>query len=319
MTFGYGAGDYAIKQGFIGELRSLLDENFELKQKIEDSLDNDSKAFEAFLDASGDVMNASVNQNFPGLKSLANTLSNIVEFSIDQGVAPRTITNNADFIEFGLSRRVVNEDKSFKGSYGKGATENQQSRGINLQSMLKVNDPAGKDSSGQAARYKGAKQAPVLITQSIDALVMMRALSRLKEKLGRGFYAAQIFDGVMMTPKKARMFSEQLHKELIYIGNNYDMVGSLMEEIFKLDPAKFMELAKINNPKQGPQLIKNYKNSVKAIMKLALSGAKPVYVKGEKISLVKMIEGLERRSKAYMKTLNLKDMYQYGWDFPAKK
>jgi hypothetical protein len=191
--------------------------------------------------------------------------------------------------------------------------------------MKRVNDPAGVASDSNAefkpgedhvGILKAVKQAPVLVTQSIDSLVMMRTMDKMKQKLGGEFYAAQIFDGVMMMPSHAKLFSDALHRELIHMGKNYSIINSLLESIYNTDPQRFKDMAKahgMSKPSTDPVEIMSH--ALKNIPKIKIYNQKTG--KDEFHPIRKVINGLNARSAEYVKKMKLENMYQYGWDFPA--
>ena len=340
MTFGYGAGNPAIAAGFKEELWKRFDEDAEFKEKAMDILGVDNHAdLATFVNESADIMVSAVGTNFPALKTLSRVISAITSTAVLLGIPPHTITDNNDFIEFGLSNRVIDEDKSFAASVrkGKGVSSKQRGRIISISPMMRENDPAGlsADRYGtfdaktmHVSTLKASSQAPVLVTHAIDSLVMMRSMDKMKQKLGNNFYAAQIFDGVMMMPAHAQMFSDALHRELIHMGKNYSIVNSLLESLYNQDPGRFKEMAQRNGMKEGEDF-----NDYEKVMKHAIMSTKenaeivipdiPVFnVKtGEDTyhSLRQLVPYLEDLRAKYVKKMKIENMYQYGWDFPAKK
>jgi len=332
MTFGYGAGEASIKNAFKNELWSEIENSAEFKGKLKEIL-KDERLFHKFVEDSAVAMQTAIGTNFPNLQSLSKVIAAIVTRAVELGVAPRTITDNNDFIEFGLSERVIDKSKSFKGSLNKKATAKQKSRSLYFNTFERVNDPAGKtySKSAEIGTYKASKQAPVLVTQSMDSLVMMRTMDKMKKRFGNNFYAAQIFDGVMIPPKHAKAFSEALHKELIHLGKNYNVINNLLEGIYNTDPARFYDWA----VKAGME--KKHEHNWQEIMRYALGtentkeGMPAIYIynrmkseaAGKTIktphSVQKIINRLNTLRGEYVAKMNIEDMYQYGWDFPTRQ
>lgn len=336
MIFGYGAGDDTINGSFVEFLSEKIEGNVELKAMINSY---GAGAMTKFLELSGKMMVKSVQTNFPEMQELAKVLSSISGYAASIGIEPHVISADYDWVEFGLSQRV--KDNRFSGSYEAGKRIDGKARkgrpgSIDVQTMRRFLDSQGvevKGSDGQTLRVKfdaavhkianlkAAKQAPVLITQSIDAIVMMRAIANLKKnsKAKGGFFAAQIYDGILMTPKDAREFSEALHKEIMYVSKHYSSIHSLIESIEDLDKERFREVARLTKiEKTGRELTVKEKEEIEnSPMRFFLSQVPWKGKKGD--TIIESIRRLDARRAEAVKKMDLKKMYQYAWDWPSSK
>lgn len=332
MIFGYGAGDATIREGFSEYLSETLEGS-----KIFTDLKNtyNQKAINTFLDLSGKMMVKAVQTNFPEMQELAKVLSSITGYAVSLGIEPHTITDDYDYIEFGLSQRVLDEDGRMKGSYKPGK---RKGRGgpVLIQRMKRLLDASGvetKGASGETIRVKydkavhkltslkASKQAPVLITQAIDAIVMMRAISNLRKnaKSKDGFFAAQIYDGMLMTPKDAQEFSHALHKEIMKVSRDYSSVNKLIESIQDLDSERFQEIARVTYANElGRELTKKELTKVNQNpLRFFLANVPWRGKKGD--TVINAISRIEKRRAEAVKRMDINKMYQYAWDWPATK
>lgn len=328
MIFGYGAGDATIDKNFQEFLAEKIEGDKNLKAMIDSY---GSKAMEKFLALSGKMMVKSIQTNFPEMQELAKVLSSITGYAASLGIEPHVSTPDNDWIEFGLSQRI--KDKRFRGSYKQGNKKGRPGE-ITVQTMKRFLDSQGVEVTDSMTKeklkvkfdstvhrissLKAAKQAPVLITQSIDALVMMRAIANLREKSKSkaSFFAAQIYDGILMTPKDAREYSEALHKEILYISKHYSSIHNLIDSIAELDAGRFYEIARMQRREiLGRDLTKKEeaelkKNPVKYFLAQVPWRGK----KGD--TIIAAINRIDKRRAEAVKKLDLKKMYQYAWDWP---
>jgi len=335
MVFGYGAGAGTIKSGFKQHLEDVFERDAELRNKISSMTDG---KLNDFIDLSGDMMVNAVETNFPQMRTLAKVLSSITGYAASIGIEPHVLTDDYDYIEFGLSQRIANDEASFTGSYAKGSKK-KVGRKISMTTFDRVNNPRGViDKFGNRVEYdseiheisdlKAAKQAPVLVTQSIDALIMMRAIAKLKKKIGAGFSAGQIFDGVLMPPAHAQQFSDALHQEMLKVGRTYSSTFKLTEAISELDAKRFKKIAKLKKKgkksltEEDKEFLKMNQNPVEFF----LVDVPPITVYNPKnpkkpfrITVEEAIRRLDKHRDALIKKLDAKKMSQYGWNFKAVK
>jgi len=331
MIFGYGAGEATIKQGFKEHLFDFFEGNAAARDKIHQITGNINQ----FIDLSGDMMVNSVETNFPQMRLLAKTLSSITGYAASLGIAPNTLTDDYDFVEFGLSQRIRNDDATFSGSYQNVSDVSKKKRGrrIEMTTFDRVNDPQGLvDKFGNRVTFdsrlhkiadlKAAKQAPVLVTQSMDALTMMRAIAKLKKKFGSQMAVGQIYDGILMPPMHAQAFSDALHQELYNIGKNYSSVNSLKEAIIDLDRERFHELARLNRKtkKSLTDDDKEFLEKNKGAVHFFFKDAPKISVMGKDgkktyMSVLDAIRKIENARNKLIKKLDPSKMSQYGWNF----
>lgn len=330
MIFGYGAGEATIKQGF----KEYLFDRFESKPaeaaQVEKIIGKGN--LNQFIDISGDMMVNSVETNFPQMRLLAKTLSSITGYAASLGLAPQTLTDDYDYVEFGLSQRIRNDDATFSGGYAKGSKK-KKGRRIEMTTFDRVNDPKGLvDKFGNRVTFnpklhkisdlKAAKQAPVLVTQSMDALTMMRAIAKLKKKFGSQMAVGQIYDGILMPPMHAQAFSDALHQELYKIGKNYSSVNSLKEAIIDLDRERFNELARLGRkPKKSlTDNDKEFLEKNEGAAHFFFKDAPKISVMGKNgkksyMSVLDAIRKIETARNKLIKKLDPSKMSQYGWNF----
>jgi len=336
MIFGYGAGDTTISSNFQGYLAEKLDGH----PIMRDMLQEKGKAqVEKFLAISGKMMVKSVQTNFPEMRELAKVLSSITGYAASLGIEPHTITADYDWIEFGLSQRIADDNSRMKGSYKAGAKPKGRPGAVEVQTMVRFLDAMGvetKGDSGQTIKtkfnvgtnklhnLKASKQAPVLITQSIDSLVMMRAIANLRANAQskNGFFAAQVYDGMLMTPKDAQGSSDALHREIMRISRDYSSVDKLIESITDLDAERFYEIARLNyKAKIGRELTEAEEAKVKENpMKFILDQVPWKNEYGKKVeNISSAISRISKRRAEAVKKMDLAKMYQYAWNWPTKK
>jgi|LWDU01.1.fsa_nt_gi hypothetical protein len=359
MIFGYGAGDATIRADFAEFLRERLEADPQLKAWLDGY---GSKFTNDFVKLSGNMMVNAVNTNFPQMRKLSSVLSAIAGYAAILGLDPQTITDGYDYVEFGLSQRVKDEEYSFRGSYGQGF-QNPRSAGQNIdfQIFRRVVDSLGtefrndagelvrgtltpEEARSKLANLKASKQAPVLITHAMDSLIMMRALAKLRKnaKSKKGFFAAQIYDGVLMTPKDAREFSEALHKEVMHISRNYSSIKSLkgsIEDLYieSVQKQDMLKRKKANFDKAQKKEKKGLKLSKKdeayldkpltayeeeflkrKLVKFFIAKV-PYQEKGKKKKITQAIAELDKARQNVVNKMDLNKMYQYAWDWPATK
>jgi DNA polymerase III epsilon subunit-like protein len=82
------------------------------------------------------------------------------------------------------------------------------------------------------AVLKAATQAAVLITHNFDSINMLNGIMKAR-KLGAGS-AAQVFDGIFMTPLDAKNYSKQLNKEFLRLHSEFFYLNQFMSDIKKI-------------------------------------------------------------------------------------
>jgi hypothetical protein len=89
------------------------------------------------------------------------------------------------------------------------------------------------DADMQDAILKAATQAAVLITHNLDATNMLEGIMRARAKSKVGS-AAQVFDGIFMTPKDARTYSKYLNQEFFRLHNEFHYIDQFKRDLEKL-------------------------------------------------------------------------------------
>jgi len=89
------------------------------------------------------------------------------------------------------------------------------------------------DADMQDAILKAATQAAVLITHNLDATNMLEGIMRARANSKVGS-AAQVFDGIFMTPKDARTYSKHLNQEFFRLHNEFHYIDQFKRDLEKL-------------------------------------------------------------------------------------
>jgi DNA polymerase III epsilon subunit-like protein len=89
------------------------------------------------------------------------------------------------------------------------------------------------DADMKDAILKAATQAAVLITHNLDATNMLQGIMNAR-KPGKLGSAAQVFDGIFMTPKDARTYSKHLNKEFFRIHNEFHYIDQFKRDLESL-------------------------------------------------------------------------------------
>jgi len=237
MIFGYGAGPSTIKREVGAWVDNILSDAS--KGDLLGALEATGYSIDDVKTVLGWGVTEGVKTDFGVIKNLNSVMQGLAEAAINSGVAPTYTTREGHIINFG---QWVNEvDTSVKGipvRYRKDA----KNQGINVKAYARkksvepffvteyTDDSTGKTTT--KIGMKAIKQAGVLTTQAQDGInigMTMQALDKMYPS--GGSKAAQIFDAVMVTPKRARMVSRQLNEDFYKLNREWSMVEEFMREL----------------------------------------------------------------------------------------
>jgi len=85
----------------------------------------------------------------------------------------------------------------------------------------------------EGAILKAATQAAVLITHHLDATNMLQGIMNARSK-GNVGSAAQVFDGIFMTPKDAKPYADALNKEFFRLHNEFFYLDQFKSDLESL-------------------------------------------------------------------------------------
>jgi hypothetical protein len=95
------------------------------------------------------------------------------------------------------------------------------------------NDHKDFDPEMQGSILKAATQAAVLITHNLDATNMLDGIIATRKDKSIGS-AAQVFDGIFMTPKDARAYSRNLNAAFFKLHNEFHYLAQFKRDLEKL-------------------------------------------------------------------------------------
>ena len=242
MIFGYGAGWNKINDTVDGGITDILNENPDIAAVFNAEF-NDPGSKRAVADAFHDAFKTGIETNFEGIHELSQLLSTLASEAVAQGIDPKAITVDGRTLLFGLDWSELESEKAFF------------DRGIDVRPKKKVLLPGGRviKKEGQydrlarsgemvektnrltgakflvpAGTLKSATQAAVLLTHNNDAANIGESFLEMAKNPDTNI-AAQIFDGVLTTPKQADKTSKQLNKDFVKIAKANSNLVRLMD------------------------------------------------------------------------------------------
>jgi hypothetical protein len=237
MIFGYGAGDARIKE--------------EVAAWVDDALSNPANShISEFLKIAGVSIDDAkrelglgvvegVKTDFGVVKNLNEVMQGLAEAAINSDVAPTYTTREGHIINLGQWYNQV--DTSVEGvpvkysgkhkDWGLNVKAYPRKKGVEPFSVTESTNAK----TGEVTRKVGQKaisQAGVLTTQAQDGInigMTMQALE--KAYTSGGSRAAQIFDAMMITPKRGRFVAKQLNGDFYKMNKEWSMVEEFMREL----------------------------------------------------------------------------------------
>jgi hypothetical protein len=213
-----------------------------------------------------------VKTDFGVIKNLNEVMQGLAEAAINSKIAPTYTTREGHIIPFGQWYNEV--DTSVEGIPVKYSGKENANWGLNVKAYprkkgiepFSVTESISKK-TGELVKKVGQKaisQAGVLTTQAQDGInigMTMQALDKLYPS--GGARAAQIFDAMMVTPKRGGMVARQLNNDFYKLNKEWSMVEEFMRELVAKDvkiPVKLQDkVADILSAKRD--LFKNLKAS----------------------------------------------------------
>ena len=233
MIFGYGAGDGVImdqaKLWIAEKLQSLDSSEYDLYHELVG--DNQ----EAIMDTIAYAMKDSVHSSFKDVKKLSSIMTELTTLAVEQGIDPELITFGGHSILFGYksSERIAGlgfDDRGVEvkptqtkldpqarivkpdASKGEKFYDRKARPGETTERLIKKGPNKGKTFEVLAGQLKAATQAAVLPTHNNDGINIGKTFNEIAAKHGI-HVGAQIFDGVLVTPKKAAAMAKQLNQD----------------------------------------------------------------------------------------------------------
>ena len=177
----------------------------------------------------------------------------------------RKINNSLD----AFNAPIFNVDASFnigaKTNRREGSGTEYQVDAKYIRAHRNTTDVAIRESIDKAV-LKAATQAAVLITHNFDSINMLNGIMNAR-KLGAGS-AAQVFDGIFMTPLDASNYSKQLNKEFLRLHSNFFYLDQFMSDIKKLieDDAIDTRTGKMKKKRFDTQTIKRLYKDMNTVL-----------------------------------------------------
>ncbi len=236
MIFGYGAGASTINREVAAWVDSILADKSQ--GNILEALEATGYSVDDVKTVLGWGVNEGVKTDFGVVKNLNEVMQGLAKAAIDAEVAPTYTTREGHIINFGQWLNEV--DTSQEGipvRYKKGVEP-----GINVKAYARkksiepfhVTEHTAKDTGEKYFKtgVKAVKQAGVLTTQAQDGINIGMTMQALAKKYpSGGSRAAQIFDAVMVTPKRGSMASRQLNNDFYKLNKEWSMVKEFMQEL----------------------------------------------------------------------------------------
>ena len=215
MIFGYGAGDATIKRTvgiYVDELMSNPN-----NRVVHDKLigEDSDVTVQQVRDRLGDIAVEAVGTEFTAVKKLNEVMASMAKIAANAGINPIITTAEGHRINLGLFESK--QDLEF-------GTAGYVDVGGGVQTAIKrgqINPQAGN---------KAATQAGVLGTHANDGINIGMTMNHFADTQ-RGNVAAQVFDGVMMPPKYAAEYSDQLNRDFYVLNKQFTAVTSLANNL----------------------------------------------------------------------------------------
>ena len=246
MIFGYGASAGTIIGDTYDYVMGEYESRAEVKQQVDDIIGSSDTDLETVFNAIAESMVGAVETSFPHIKELAVLLSAIAEEAAVQGLDPKLVTVEGHAILLGLKSYDVNEEGRFldpetgvlalpakskldpKGRYIK-ETEGTFGRKARPGETRKITWK-GRTFQVPAGNLKASTQAAVLPTHHNDGINIGKTFNHFKNNPDMNI-AAQVFDGVMTTPKRAAATAKQLNKDFVAINREVSNLKRLKQAL----------------------------------------------------------------------------------------
>ena len=256
MIFGYGASWDKINKTVDVEVTKLLENSKDAKEAWDQTFGNDPKVLKDVADAFHTAFQTGIEANFEGIHELSKLLSGLATEAVAQGIDPKAVTVGGHTVLFGLDWSELEADKAFfdmgikvspkkkvllpkgrvvkeDGSYDRLARPGEMRTPINPATEKPwVNPKTGKVWEVPAGGLKSATQAAVILTHNNDGANIGMSFMELSKNPDTNI-GAQVFDGVLTTPKQAAKVSAQLNKDFVKINKDVSNLKRLMTSMLE--------------------------------------------------------------------------------------